>query len=158
MDNQTVALTELDLFCCELLHQIVSSASSEDPAVEERLFSSPTGGRDGSFEKDWREYVEPDLRRIFQTHLEVVAGDLENFPPEEAQGDCTLHIPFTHLEAWIHSLNQARLALVAEHNITGRELMRARIRTGDRRSIALAQLRFYEFILAYFLFEVDGLA
>ncbi len=151
----TVALTGLDVFCCELLHQITVHACSDDAAVLERLYSSPTGGMEPEFESDWREYVQPDLRELFQNANDVVMADLKGFPSRNLQDDYSLKIPVRHLEAWIHSLNQARISLASQFDLTEREMERAMPIDGEGRALALFQVQFYGLLLECFLFQLD---
>lgn len=154
-DEQSVALSQLDLLCCELLHQVPLSAETDDPSARRRLFSSPTAGAEPAFDQDWTAYVEPELRQIFQTALETVRDDLKDFPPADPTDDITLHIPVSHLEAWIHSLNQARLALAASNEFTDAEMERPIPVEGDTRALALFQVHFYGFLIECFLRELE---
>ncbi len=157
VNEQTVALTELNVFCCELLHQIAPNARSDDPAAHGRLFSSPTSGKEPEFEMDWHEYVHPELRQLFTTAIEVVENDLHDFPPREAveEEEVTLRIPLSHLEAWVHTLTQARLSLAARYNFQEEEILRALPLDGSMRAIALFQMDFYAFLVECFVRELD---
>ena len=76
--NDQIEISELDPFLAELLRQIPASASPDGaPAAEQRLFSSPTNGKQPEFRAEWKQYVEPELRRLFQTATETVAEDLQ---------------------------------------------------------------------------------
>jgi hypothetical protein len=156
LDEETVALSRVDLLCCELLHQIPVSAEIDDRAVHERLFSAPTSTSEPEFEDDWQRYVRPGLRHLFQSSLQVVRGDLKGFPPAQPDENYTLRLPLQHLDAWIHSLNQARLALATRHNFTEREMESALPVAGDARSLALFQVHFYGFLMECFLRELEG--
>lgn len=73
-----IEISELDPFLAELLRQIPASANPEGaPAAEERIFSAPSNGTEAEFCSEWKMYVEPELRRLFQTATQTVAGDLE---------------------------------------------------------------------------------
>jgi hypothetical protein len=156
VNEKTVALTELNGFCCELLHRIAPNARNDDPAARERLFSSPTGGKEAEFEMDWLDYVQPELRQIFQSAIEVVEGDLSAFPAEDAdEEEVTLQIPLGHLEAWVHTLTQARLSLAARHDFKEDEILRMFPADGSSRALALFQMDFYGFLLECFLRELE---
>ena len=156
LDRNTVALSQLDRLCCELLQQIVSSAEPGDSeAARARLFSTPTGGREPEADRDWHEYVEPDLARLFQGALEIVQADLANFPPESRRQSPTLRIPVKNLEAWVHALNQARLAIAARHDFTERDMDARQPLVGDARARALFQVHFYGFLQECFLREME---
>ncbi|HZJ13940.1 MAG TPA: DUF2017 family protein [Chthoniobacteraceae bacterium] len=155
-DDQTVELSGIDLLCCELLRQIVVSGQVDDfPAARERLYSSPSHGREPEFDQDWKDYVEPDLRDMFRTSREVVQAALKNFPPKKPADSYTLNIPVKHLEAWIHALNQARLALSARFNFTEHEMEDAIPIEGDQRALALFQVHFYGFLQECFLRQLE---
>ena len=144
-DAQTVAISGLNLFLCELLHQI---------GVRERLYSSPSGGAEPEFDSEWAEYVEPGLRQLFQSSLQVVEEDLSDFPPAEPGTLHTLRIPVKHLDAWLNALNQARLALAERNRITDREMESAPA-GGDNRALALFQIHFYGFLQECFVRELQ---
>src|SRR5215813_15515835 len=105
-----IEVSELDPFLAELLRQIPASANPEGaPAAEERIFSTPTNGTEPEFRAEWKMYVEPELRRLFQTATQTVAGDLEQLNGNEKNlANRTLRIPCKHADAWLNALNQAR--------------------------------------------------
>jgi hypothetical protein len=155
-DAQTVELGDLDLLCCELLEQIVVNSQVDDyPAARERIYSTPTHGREPEFDQDWKNYVEPDLRDMFRNSQEIVQSALENFPPDKTADSYALRIPIKHLEAWIHVLNQARLALAARNNFTERDMEDAIPIEGDQRALALFQVHFYGFLQECFLRQLE---
>jgi len=82
--NDQIEISELDPFLAELLRQIPASASPDGlPAAEQRLFSSPTNGKESELCAEWKIYVEPELRRLFQSATETVAADLEQLNGNE---------------------------------------------------------------------------
>ena len=158
LDEQTIAIGELDLLGVELLQQIAISAEPADNVeAHERLFPSPTGGRDRTLDGDWESYVEPGLRELFQSHLEIIAEDLADFPPALPQDTHTLVLPVKHLEAWIHGLNQARLALAARYTFTEKEMEGRFPMEGDERALALFQVHVYGFLQECFLRQLGDL-
>jgi Domain of unknown function (DUF2017) len=151
-DRHTVALTQLNSVCCELLRQIVSSADpGESGPARARIFPTPTEGREPEADRDWREYVEPDLRRLFQDALDVVAEDVKGLAPEGRKQAHALRIPVKNLEAWIHALNQARLAIVARNDFAEKDMEGRAPIEGDARALALFQVHFYGFLQECFL-------
>jgi hypothetical protein len=152
-DDHTISIGPLDLLCCELLNQIRVSAIPDDTeAVRERLFPSPTHGEDEEFDEEWREYVDPELRHLFESSLETIQSDLEDFPPKTpAEEGHTLKIPVDHLEAWVHGLNQARLAIAARNGFGEEEMDDGVPFGGDGRALALFQVHFYGFLQECFL-------
>src|SRR3954447_13693243 len=119
IDEHTVGLFGLDPIFCELLHQIVPSADpGQDEAANSRLFSSPSGGTEPEFDADWRSYVEPGLRELFQSHLDVVKEDLRDLPRRPQERQCSGEFPLTRVEHWLGALNQARRALGSRYGLT----------------------------------------
>ena len=153
-------VSDLDPFMAELLRQIPESTNANDsPAAQQRLFSSPVNPSDKEFCQEWKVYVEPELRRLFQTSTETVSADLEQLNgKEKSVRNCTLKIPVAHADAWLNSLNQARLAIAARCNFTDSELGdQYRSPIGSRRDLSLFQINFYGFLQEFILREVNGI-
>jgi hypothetical protein len=157
VDEQTISIGPMDLFCTELLRQIRLSATAEDDGkVPERLYPSPTFGKDHEFDEEWRDYVRPGLEEIFDSNLSTIDQDLANFPPTKPADDHhTLHIPVSHLEAWVHGLNQARLAIAARYGFEEKEMDSNIPMDGDVRALALFQVHFYGWLQECFLRVLD---
>jgi len=155
--NDKIELSELDPFLTELLRQIPASAdTSGAPAAEQRLFSSPTNGKETEFCSEWKMYVEPELRRLFQTATQTVAADLEQLNGnEKSLANRILRIPAKHADAWLSTLNQARLVIAAKNNFTENELNdHFRSPIGSRRDLSLFQVNFYGFLQEFILREM----
>jgi len=153
-----IEISELDPFLAELLRQIPASANPDGaPAAEQRLFSVPTTGKDAEICAEWKMYVEPELRRLFQSAKETVAGDLEQLNGNEKTfANRTLRIPAKHSDAWLSALNQARLAIAAKNNFTENELNdHFRSPIGSRRDLSLFQVNFYGFLQEFILRELE---
>jgi Domain of unknown function (DUF2017) len=153
-----IEISELDPFLAELLRQIPSSANPEGmPAAEQRLFSPPVTDKGAKICAEWKLYVEPELRRLFQTATETVAGDLEQLNgSEKSFANRVLRIPAKHADAWLSALNQARLAIAAKYNFTDGELGdHFRSPIGSRRDLSLFQVNFYGFLQEFILREFD---
>src|SRR6059058_5836883 len=156
--NDEIEISELDPFLAELLRQIPASANPEGvPAAEERIFSPPTNGKETEICAEWKLYVEPELRRLFQTATQTVAADLEQLNGNENKlANRTLRIPSKHADAWLSALNQARLVIAAKNNFTENELNdHFRSPIGSRRDLSLFQVNFYGFLQECILREVD---
>ncbi|HEY5037388.1 MAG TPA: DUF2017 family protein [Chthoniobacterales bacterium] len=157
-NNGTLEISEIDPFLAELLRQVPASTRSEAvPAVEQRLFSAPASPNEKEFCEEWKLYVEPDLRQLFQTATETVEGDLQQLCEHEKPfANCTLRIPLAHSEAWLNSLNQARIALAAKYDFTEAELSdHYRSPIGSRRDLSLFQVNFYGFLQEFILREME---
>jgi formate dehydrogenase maturation protein FdhE len=158
-DEKTIVLSQLDLFFVELLRQIPLSADPQDSdAARERLFSLPVGkGEESEFCEEWKSYVEPGLRHLFQSSTKTVKADLEKFREikNESETSYALHLPVSHLDAWLNSLNQARLALAARFDFTEKELEGGCSPNLESvRDLSLLQIHLYGFLQEIFLREM----
>lgn len=152
-------ISELDPFLAELLRQIPTSAAVEkDSPAQARLLSAPIDKSESEFCKEWKLYVEPELRRLFQSATETVASDLEQLCGDEKTfANRTLRIPAKHADAWLNALNQARLAIAAKNNFSDGELCdHDRSPIGSRRDLSLFQINFYGFLQELILREMCG--
>jgi len=152
--NDHIEISELDPFLAELLRQIPASTSPEGiPAAQQRLFSSPTNKGEPELCAEWKQFVEPELRRLFQSATETVATDLEQLNGDEKSlANRTLRIPAKHADAWLNALNQARLVIAAKNNFTETELSdHFRSPIGSRRDLSLFQINFYGFLQEFIL-------
>jgi hypothetical protein len=83
-NNGVLEISEIDPFLAELLRQIPASTNPESvPAAEQRLFSPPAGPNEKELCAEWKIYVEPELRRLFQTATETVVADLGQLAESE---------------------------------------------------------------------------
>jgi Domain of unknown function (DUF2017) len=153
-----IEISEIDPFLAELLRQIPASANPDGaPAAEERIFSPPSNGTDTELRNEWKMYVEPELRRLFQTATQTVAGDLDQLNgTEKSLKNRTLRIPGKHADAWLSALNQARLVIAAKNNFTDTELNdHLHSPIGSRRDLSLFQVNFYGFLQEFILREFE---
>ncbi|HEV3410584.1 MAG TPA: DUF2017 family protein [Chthoniobacterales bacterium] len=155
--GEVLELAELDPFLAELLRQIPDSTKTEGcEAAEQRLFSSPSNESEKEMCKEWKLYVQPELRRLFQSATETVAADLRPLNGSTKPfANCTLRIPIKHAEAWLNALNQARLAIAAKYGFSEAELSdHYRSPIGSRRDLGLFQVNFYGFLQEFILHEL----
>jgi hypothetical protein len=151
-------ISELDPFLAELLRQIPDSTKTEGAeAAQERLFSSPAQASEREICAEWKVYVEPELRRLFQTATETVATDLQQLNGSTKPfANCTLRIPTQNAEAWLNALNQARLVIAAKYNFSEVDLYdHYRSPIGSRRDLGLFQVNFYGFLQEFILHELN---
>ncbi len=151
-DEEGWRLEDMDPIVAGLLRMIPECASPDDEAAGARIFSVPTGGRDPEADSEWRETVEPGLRELFKSHVDVVVADLAGMRAED--GLPGMRIPLANARAWIHALNQARLALAARHGFTEEDISGARERTGEE-AFAILQIEFYGMLLGFLLRRVE---
>lgn len=154
-----IELCELDPFLAELLRQIPESTNTDGvDAAQQRLFSSPAAASEREMCAEWKVYVEPELRRLFQTATQTVAADLQQLNGSTKPfADCTLRIPTKNSDAWLNALNQARLVIAAKYNFDEGELCdHYRSPIGSRRDLGLFQVNFYGFLQEFILQELGG--
>lgn len=152
-------ISELDPFLAELLRQVPESTNTDGvEGAEQRLFSSPAPASEREMCAEWKLYVEPELRRLFQTATETVAGDLQQLNGSTKPfANCTLRIPTENADAWLNALNQARLVIAAKYNFNEAELRdHYRSPIGSRRDLGLFQVNFYGFLQEFILHELEG--
>lgn len=150
-EKHSVEFRELDAFSCDLLRRLAPSGASDDGKSHARLFPAPTGGADPEADEEWREFVEPGLRQLFEEARETIAHDLGDLPKGEPPAGYAVRIPPSHLEAWLNGLNQARLALAERHGLTEREFNEHRVPPDPGRRLALAQCEFYGMLQELFI-------
>lgn len=153
-DPDTLLLSGLDEFLAAILRD-VPELGTPSAGSEGRLFPDPTGGRDTQADAEWRELVRPELEEHFALHRDVVRDDLDRMRAARG-GAFEIEIAVAHLPHWIHALNQARLALDAQHRIGERQLEEEPGLSGEE-GLALFQLQFYGMLQEWFLTRTDSL-
>jgi len=125
----------------ELFMAISAAADPEGSrAAQERLFPEPTERKEAGVSEEWDEFVRPELREAFENAAVTVEGDLEPL----ADGREELTIPRDHVDAWLSTLNQARLALAARYEVSEADLNRAAAYPPrDERDMAVSQIHVY---------------
>jgi hypothetical protein len=152
--SDALLLSGIDEPALVLLRLIVPSADPEDdPNALDRLYSSPTGGEDEAFDREWRELVTSDLQDEFTAAQEVVLKDIASITRQPGMEGEQIRIPREHLDAWINTLNQARLTLAARHQFTERE-MESSPRESDPNAFVLMQVHFYGLLQERFIYEI----
>jgi Domain of unknown function (DUF2017) len=155
--GEALQISDLDPFLAELLRQIPASTSSEGaPDAEARLFSRPSAEQEICTE--WKNYVEPELRRLFRSSTQTVAEDLAQLNGnEKSLRNRGLTIPFEHADAWLNALNQARLVIAEKNKFSDEELNdHDRSPIGSRRDLSLFQINFYGFLQEFILREMES--
>lgn len=155
--DDVLEIAELDPFLAELLRQIPDSTKSDGAeAAEKRLFSPPAEATDEELCAEWKVYVEPELRRLFDCATATVADDLKMLNGSTKPfANCTLRIPTSNADAWLSALNQARLVIAAKYGFSEGELNdHYRSPIGSRRDLSLFQVNFYGFLQEFILHEI----
>ena len=136
-------LEEIPPFLYELLNAVPVRASSSDPRVENRFYPAPS--QEKLLIEDWKSLVQPELEATFLSAREAVQADL--LAASKLEEGFSMEIPPNHMDQWLSTLNQARLA-IAEENHFGETDMSEEIAPdpSDPRSLALFQISFYGFL------------
>ena len=156
-ESEALLVSDLDPFLAELLRQIPSSTNPEGATTaEDRLFSRPSTEKEICAE--WKSYVEPELRKLFRSATETVAADLAQLNGnEKSLRNRTLRIPFEHADAWLNTLNQARLVIAEKYKFSDEELNdHERSPIGSRRDLSLFQVNLYGFLQEFILREMQS--
>jgi hypothetical protein len=136
-------LEEIPPFLFELLKAVPLRAASDDPRVESRFFPAPA--EDELLEEDWKTLVQPELLEMFLSAREVVQADLRG-ASETGEG-LSMEIPSNHMDAWLNTLNQSRLAIAEENSFGEKDLSEEIVPDASNpRSLALFQISFYGFL------------
>jgi len=153
LNDTTILLARIDPFLADFLRQLnVCADPGDNEAARARLFSPPTEDPlETGLTEDWQDFVEPELAKLFQSALDVVAGDLKKMHLDTKTGEGTLSIPYEHLERWIHGLNQARLVMTERHQIREDELDREPSLAKEPRALLILQMHFYANLQHLFL-------
>lgn len=142
-DDGALDLEEVPAFLFQLLKEIPPRAASDDPRVESRFYPSPA--EEECLQEDWKSLVQPELQSLFLSAREVVTADLRC--ATEENGIFTMNIPRNHMDAWLSTLNQARLAIAEENHFQESDLsVETSPAPADPRSLALFQIGFYGFL------------
>ncbi len=126
-----------------------------DNRAEARLFSSPAETSERQFLSDWDEYVRPELRHLFLSARKTVEADLERL--SDRPGHLSrLVVPQAHGDAWLNTLNQARLILASKFDFSDEELSMHEVpKSFSRRDLALLQINFYAAIQERIIDAID---
>lgn len=171
--SAAIVFEDIEPFFLDLLHRIPASADPGDnAAAAERLFADPVAAEDDEddFNEDWQTYVEPEIRDLFRSASEIVSGDLQTLPSTDSSRtldefvfdpalfvstDQTFELPRQHIDAWMTTLNQARLVIAAKQGFGEREMdedMQFPPLSG--RDLCLFQIHFYDFLQQVLLREL----
>lgn len=142
--------------CLLEVPKIVPQAKSG--RARDRLFPTPTAG-DEKVNEDWQQFVVPELERLFASAGEILAKDIE--PLEVAKDplkERELTIPLSHCDAWMSAINQSRLILGAQHDITEKNMDETEFSDPNSpKQQAVLRIHVLGYILQQFVEFVSGL-
>jgi len=94
---------------------------AKDGPARGRLFPNPS--TDAKVNDDWQHYVTPELETLFAAAGDILAKDIQLLAEsKEALKGQSVTFPLRHCDAWISAINQARLILGAQHNVTDADM------------------------------------
>ena len=112
----------------DTLMRIPEWLESDDPKVRSRLL--PPAYSDPDEEEQWRKFGAPELEHLFASRSRVITKDLATM---DLDGSVTfrLCIKKAHENAWLSSLNAARLALFVLHDLQPEDMDQDPSKLGD---------------------------
>jgi hypothetical protein len=108
--------------CVETLRGVPMLIESNDERVRRRLLPETYDHHDD--EQHWQEHATPELERLFLSRAQVVRRDLGKLRQLKSADSWVLPIPDEHVNAWLASLNGARLALFVLNELSAEHLER----------------------------------
>lgn len=154
----TVTDTELEFggihpFFAGLLLELPRVAAQQQHA-ERRLYPAPVASGEEDLCADWREVVRPELESLFASHRQTVEQDLVAW--KNPQSGAPLHVPRPHVDAWLNTLNQARLIIVEKNRFTEADLDTSLPPDlASRSGLALLKVHFYAHVQELMLEAVE---
>lgn len=112
----------LTRYCVDTLRGVPMLLESTDPRVRERLLPETYG--DGDDEVQWQRHAAPELERLFLSRAQLVRRDLDGMRQLVDADSWLLTIRDNHVNAWLASLNAARLALYELNDLEPRHMER----------------------------------
>lgn len=140
--------------CVETLRGVPMLLESRDERVRKRLLPETYG--DAQDEAGWRRHAAPELERLFLSRAQLVRRDLAGLRQLKDADSWVLVIPDTHANAWLSSINAARLALYALNDLTPRHMERDGIlKANGKQQEALDRIHFLAEVQCVLLGDVD---
>lgn len=147
----------LDRQCLDTLRGVPMLVESNDSRVRERLL--PETYDSAEDEAQWREHATPELERLFQSRLQIVRKDLAAVRKLDAVDSWVLFLPDTHANAWLASLNAARLALFVLNDLDATHLERdGDEECTDKQREAISRIHFLAEIQCILMGELEAMA
>jgi hypothetical protein len=142
--------------CVETLRGVPMLIESNDARVRERLL--PETYADDDSEEQWRRHAAPELERLFLSRAQIVRKDLAAMRQLKSVDSWVLVVPDTHTNAWLASLNAARLALFVLNDLEATHLERDGDRLGtEKQREAVQRIHFMAELQCVLLGEVDAI-
>ena len=133
--------SEVDPALVAMFQAIPSAADPEGSKTAlDRLFPDPAAGQETGLSEEWADYVRPELREGFENASTTVEADLAPL----MAGEEGWTIPLSHVDAWLNTLNQARLVLAAKYEVGEGDMNRTAPHPPENeRGLAVSQIHVY---------------
>ncbi|GDY03581.1 hypothetical protein LBMAG49_29100 [Planctomycetota bacterium] len=141
--------------CIETLRGVPMLIESEDERVRARLL--PETYEDHESEAHWRAHAAPELERLFVARTVLVRKDLMAMRQLDFDDSgIVLMIPDSHVNAWLATLNAARLALFVLNEMTAAHFERKGLKIcTPKQAEAVARIHFLAGMQEVLLGTVD---
>lgn len=144
----------LTQYCVETLRGVPMLIESTDPRVRRRLLPDTYEKVDD--QEEWRDTAVPELERLFLSRAQLVRRDLAMLKKLDNLDSWVLLIPDVHANAWLSSLNAARLALYVLNDLRPDHLERDGIeQASPKQQAALLRIHFLAEIQSVLLGDID---
>ena len=138
----------------DTLKAIPMLLESSDERVRRRLLPDTYGDPDA--EAQWRRHSAPELERLFLSRANLVRRDLEGLKRLKKTDTWVLAIEDRHHNAWLSSLNAARLALYEMNDLTPAHMERDGIGLCSKKQReALSRIHFMAEVQSVLLGDVE---
>ncbi|MGE3175506.1 MAG: DUF2017 family protein [Planctomycetota bacterium] len=142
--------------CVESLRGVPMLLESNDERVRQRLL--PETYQDAEEEVQWRRHAAPELERLFLSRAQLVRKDLAAMRQLKSADSWVLIVPDTHTNAWLASLNAARVALYVLNDLKAHHLEREGETLGtEKQREAVQRIHFLAEIQCILMGEVEAL-
>jgi hypothetical protein len=142
--------------CVDTLRGVPMLVESNDSRVRERLLPETYDGAED--EEHWREHATPELERLFMSRLQIVRKDLASLRQIEDADSWAIYLPDTHVNAWLASLNAARLSLYALNDLEPKHFERdGDVKCTQKQMEALWRIQFLAEIQCVLMGDIDDL-
>jgi hypothetical protein len=118
--SEGIVFGGLEAAAVETLKGVPMLLESSDARVRERLL--PETCEDPDDEAQWRRHSVPELERLFLSRAQLIRRDLAGLRKLANFDAHVLLIPDDHVNAWLSTLNAARLALFALNDLKAEHL------------------------------------
>jgi hypothetical protein len=145
LDDGDLWLRGISPFHADTLLRLPEWLDSSDPRVRARLL--PKVYDDAEDEQQWRRFGVPQLEHLFASRAEIVAKDLQSLAQDDSVA-FSMRIPQEHANAWLSTLNAARLALFAAHGLDESDMERdpTELEGDFERELALVRIHLMAFM------------